>query len=234
MAISNQGFHSEHLNLILFSFLFMFLLKFRSFPVFVLIPWTGSEPCCERGLRCVRHISSYWIEVSERSDEVIFELQKDVMIWTELKENSARGGCAGLGWVDVRTGWNPDATSKSSFFRGEKREKETSMILQKIEEAPCIKHKCSDICTWRCICLISVCSAECSGSVYKDCVIWSTHSRFPELMTAQLFSSLTSMRLQLISKKNKCDWLYHYLCNLTLSIRNLNLFSFMYYCHIIR
>ncbi len=34
-------------------------------------------------LRC---ISSYWIEVSEQSDEAIFELQQDVMIWTELQE----------------------------------------------------------------------------------------------------------------------------------------------------
>lgn len=45
--------------------------------------WNCKEMNGSVSLRC---ISSYWTEVSEQSDEAIFELQQDVMIWTDLQE----------------------------------------------------------------------------------------------------------------------------------------------------
>ncbi len=66
MAISNFWFCSELKNVI--SFLVLFLSKFRLFPVYVFVPWTGSEPCSE--LRDINSelrdvILEFWDIISE-------------------------------------------------------------------------------------------------------------------------------------------------------------------------
>ncbi len=144
--------------------------------------------------------------LKSRSGAMRLSLSCSRMWWSGLscRKNSERGGCAGLGWVDVRTGWNPDATSKSSVY-------ERGVTHDIIDSYRTLRKHCmlnTSIATSvpgggsvSFLSVLQTAVVEYTGTVWSDphtigSLSWWLYSCSP---------GLTSMRLQLISEKNKCD-----------------------------